>query len=116
MPAEVYGGILAGAVEAFLPAARRTDDGAVEEVQRRPDASDADIDQAPANVEVVNTFVAYDVGRGTALGLLDGSEDVRLFFALGGGAYGNRKTRRTRCASAGARALPIVLSHLDTDH
>jgi hypothetical protein len=69
-----------------------------------------------ASVGVVDTLVAYDVGQGTALGLLCGSEDARLFFDLGGGAYGNKKTRPNPLRFCWRANPPIVLSHWDTDH
>ena len=122
VPVDVYGGILAGAVEAWLASITSTpppDSAALDEafdVDLWPDAADDDIDQAIANRGTIETLVAFDVGQGAAAGLLDGSENVRLFFDLGAGAYGNVKTRPKPLRFCWRKNPPIVLSHWDTDH
>ena len=121
-PVDVYGGILAAAVEAFLLSATRTsasDSAALStefDVDLWPDAPDADIDQVVAGVGTVNSLVGYDVGQGAAIGLLDPGESVLLFFDLGAGAYGNKKTRPNPLRFCWRKKAPVILSHWDTDH
>jgi hypothetical protein len=121
-PVDVYGGILAAAVEAFLLSATPTsaaESAALSsefDVDLWPDAADADVDQAIAGRGAIDSLVAYDVGQGAAVGFLDGSENAQLFFDLGGGCYGNTKTRPNPLRFCWRNKAPVILSHWDTDH
>jgi hypothetical protein len=121
-PVDVYGGILAAATEAFLVSAARS--SAVEsaaldaefDIDLWPDATDEQIGEALSEIGDVESLIAYDVGQGTALGLLDNNENVRLFFDLGAGAYGNVKTRPPQLRFCWRASPPVILSHWDSDH
>jgi hypothetical protein len=121
-PVDVYGAVLAGAVEASLASIEYTSSNESEaldeefDVDLWPDASDSEIDQALLSIGPVESLVAYDVGQGAALGLLDSSEDVQLYFDLGGGAYGNVKTRPSPLRFCWRVRAPVILSHWDSDH
>lgn len=122
-PVDVYGAILAAApVKAFLLSVAHTALSERRALDKKfidlwPDASDAAIDSALSGGGAAESLVAYDVGQGTALGLLDSNETAGLYFDLGAGAYGNVKTRpaQLRFCWRGT-APPVVLSHWDTDH
>jgi len=122
LPVDVYGGILAAAVEAFLlsaNAASTSEDTALSaefDVDLWPDAQDAEIDKVLAGRGPVESLVGYDVGQGAAIGLLDTNENALLFFDLGAGAYGNTKTRPNPLRFCWRKKAPVILSHWDTDH
>jgi hypothetical protein len=121
-PVDVYGGILAAAVEASLLSATITSDAesaalsAAFDIDLWPDATDTDIDQVLAGRGALESLVGYDVGQGSAVGLLDAGENALLFFDLGAGAWGNKKTRPNPLRFCWRKKAPVILSHWDTDH
>jgi hypothetical protein len=121
-PVDVYGGILAAAAEAFLQSVTKTSDlqstalSAVFDVDLWPNANVADIDRLVRSIGPLDSLVAYDVGQGAAIGLVDAAEDVRAFFDLGAGAYGNVKTRPRPLRFCWRAQPSVILSHWDTDH
>ena len=121
-PVDVYGGIFAAAVEASLASAARSspaESAALDaqfDIDLWPNATDEQIDKALSAIGDPESLVAYDVGQGTALGVLDRYESVQLFFDLGAGAYGNIKTRPAQLRFCWRAKPPVILSHWDTDH
>jgi hypothetical protein len=121
-PVDVYGGILAAAVEAHLLSltiTRSRESAALSaqfDVDLWPDATDTDIGNVISGRGPLESIVGYDVGQGAAIGLLDSGENARIFFDLGAGAYGNAKTRPTPLRFCWRKRPPVILSHWDTDH
>jgi hypothetical protein len=121
-PVDVYGGILAAAVEASLVSLAITSPAvstalsAGFSVDAWPDAAATEIGQALTGRGPIESLVGYDVGQGAAVGLLDAGENARIFFDLRGGAYGNRKTRPNPLRFCWRARAPVILSHWDTDH
>jgi hypothetical protein len=82
-----------------------------------PDASEAEIRNALSSLGPFQSLVGLDVGQGTAIGLTDTHNDIRLYFDLGGGVYRNAPTRPNPLRFCWVVAdAPIVLSHWDSDH
>jgi hypothetical protein len=121
-PVDVYGGLFAAAAEAHLVALRdvewqtQTALSATFDVGTWPDAKQNDMEAIFSQLRTLDILVAYDVGQGNAVGLLDAGENVRLFFDLGGGVYANKMTRPNPLRFCWRKGAPIVLSHWDTDH
>jgi hypothetical protein len=63
-----------------------------------------------------HTWAAYDVGQGSANGLLDNFGRMSLLHDIGCGVYANAKTRPAHLELCTSVDAPIVLSHWDTDH
>ena len=121
-PVDVYGSLLAAPVIAHLLfLGQVTGDTATAlsnafDVDAWPDAADGDIDAILSGIGVIDMLAMYDIGQGSAIGLLDSSETARLYFDLGAGAYGNRQTRPKPLRFCWRGSPSIVLSHWDTDH
>jgi hypothetical protein len=121
-PVDVYGSLLAAPVIAHLLALLQvTGDTAAAlsnafDVDAWPDAADGDVDAILSGVGTIDMLAMYDIGQGSAIGLLDSSETARLYFDLGAGAYGNRQTRPRPLRFCWRGSPSIVLSHWDTDH
>lgn len=121
-PVDVYGSLLAAPVTAHLLSLQRMTGTTADalsnafDVDAWPDAAEADIDNILSGIGAVDMLAVYDVGQGSAVGLLDSAETVRLFFDLGAGAYGNRSTRPNPLRFCWRGSPAIVLSHWDADH
>ncbi|WP_422001154.1 hypothetical protein [Reyranella sp.] len=81
-----------------------------------PDATDDDIENALRSSAAADYLAVYDIGQGSANGLLDGSREPRLYFDLGCGVYRNAHTTPTPLRYCWSADPPIVLSHWDSDH
>lgn len=120
--AQVYGGLFALPVDASLASIIKVSpkvNGALSHLFSMPSwpkASEADIRRALGSLGSLDYLTAYDVGQGSANGLLDTAESAQLYFDLGGGAYGNLHTRPTPLRFCWRANAPVVLSHWDTDH
>ncbi|UVO30722.1 hypothetical protein [Bradyrhizobium arachidis] len=120
--ADVYGAILADPVPAYLSSVRVLSGtiaqslSATFDVDCWSDASDQDLADALGKISSVDTLVVYDIGQGSALGILDGNNSVQAFFDLGAGSYGNKHTRPKPLRFCWAADPPVILSHWDTDH
>jgi len=80
-----------------------------------PIASDHDLERELRKGKA-STWAAYDVGQGSANGLLDQVGRVHLLHDIGCGVYSNAKTRPRDLVLCSSVEAPIVLSHWDTDH
>ena len=81
-----------------------------------PDAAEQDIENALLPASVVGEIGIYDVGQGSATGLISNREVVG-YFDFGGGAGPNTFTFPTALASfCQCKTPPIILSHWDHDH
>ena len=80
-----------------------------------PIADDDDVESAVAPA-AASSWVAYDVGQGSANALLDEDGIVDLMHDIGCGVYANAKTRPFGRVLCHSRPANIVLSHWDTDH
>jgi hypothetical protein len=120
-PVDVYGGLFADPVPAFLvtiypvpqhaPALSATFD-----MDTWPDADEADIEAAIKGLPDIDFLVTYDIGQGGSNGFLDVMESTRLYFDLGCGVYGNKHTKPTPLRFCWRKNPPVVLSHWDSDH
>ena len=82
-----------------------------------PDASDQTVERVLQPVPASDFVAVYDVGQGNMNALCDSTGRPHLYFDMGGGIQGNRKTFPTAFGSACFGATPpIVLSHWDKDH
>jgi hypothetical protein len=81
-----------------------------------PDATSAQLSAALAKLPALEYLIGLDVGQGTAIGLADVTQDIHLYFDLGGGVYRNAKTRPNPLMFCWRINAPIVLSHWDSDH
>ncbi len=61
-------------------------------------------------------LVAYDVGQGAAVGLINSGKAPWMYFDLGCGVYGNKHTTPTPLRFCLKTTKVIVLSHWDADH
>ena len=61
-------------------------------------------------------WAIYDIGQGSANGLLSEHGPVTLMHDIGCGVYRNAKTRPTGLMLCHSDPAPIILSHWDTDH
>lgn len=121
-PVDVYGSILADPVHPYLqaispaPASVSQLLSALFDVGHWPDATDHEVDAALKAPSPFETLAMYDVGQGSAIGLLDYANTVNLYFDVGAGCYGNKHTRPSPLRFCWRGGPSIVLSHWDTDH
>jgi hypothetical protein len=118
---DVYGGLFAAPVRAYLVSITIETSlmsalTAVFDMGTWPDATDTSIRSALNGLPSLDYLVAYDVGQGSANGLSDAHETAQLFFDLGCGVYGNRKTRPVPLRFCWRGSPPVILSHWDSDH
>lgn len=120
--ADVYGAILADGVPAYLSSfsvlsgTTALSLSAIFNVDFWPDASDQDLQDALAKISQVTTLVVYDIGQGSAVGILDSNNSAKAYFDLGAGSYGNKHTRPKPLRFCWTADPPVILSHWDTDH
>ncbi|MBT9293088.1 hypothetical protein [Prosthecodimorpha staleyi] len=118
---DVYGSIVAEAVEAYLVSvaslsgARENALSNLFNIDAWPSSPEIDI-QAALRRATPDQLTVYDVGQGGAAGLLDCSNTASIFFDLGAGSYGNSRTRPNPLRFCWRGSPPVVLSHWDTDH
>ncbi len=80
------------------------------------DAAEQDIENALLPSSAFEEIGVYDVGQGSANGLVS-SQEVVCYFDFGGGVAGNTSTFPTALTSfCQCKAPPIILSHWDHDH
>jgi hypothetical protein len=118
---DVYGGLFAAPVQAHLQkitieTASMSALTVAFDMVTWPNAAETDIRSVLNGLSRLDYLVAYDIGQGSANGLSDVHETAQLFFDLGCGVYGNRKTRPVPLRFCWRAAPPIVLSHWDSDH
>ncbi|MDQ0044669.1 hypothetical protein [Variovorax boronicumulans] len=85
----------------------------------------ATLELAAAGASEARNLVVYDVGQGSAVGLVDAVGHPCLFFDLGWPTSFNAKSRPLdppnlfvgdACAHCTVRKAPVILSHWDFDH
>ncbi|WP_426232364.1 hypothetical protein [Pararhizobium sp. DWP3-4] len=122
VPVDVYGAIFAdsvgAALQAISPAPANVSQllSALFDADNWPDASDEEVDAVLKAPNAIETLAMYDVGQGSAIGLLDSANRVNLYFDVGAGCYGNKHTRPSPLRFCWKAGPSIVLSHWDTDH
>jgi hypothetical protein len=81
-----------------------------------PDATEQDIENALLSSSTFDEIAVYDVGQGSANGLIS-NQEVVCYFDFGGGAAPNTFTFPPALASfCQCNSPPIILSHWDHDH
>ena len=86
------------------------------DMQTWPNSSEADLKSAIGTLPDLEYLIGFDVGQGSAVGLADKNEDVRLYFDLGAGAYFNHFTKLDPLRFCWRTANVVILSHWDSDH
>jgi hypothetical protein len=81
-----------------------------------PDATEQEIENALRSSSAIDEIAVYDVGQGSANGLIS-SQEVACYFDFGGGAAPNTFTFPAALVSfCQCNNPPIILSHWDHDH
>lgn len=121
VPVEVYGGLFAPAIQAFLHSPpSKAPSGPLSllfDMTTWPDASPVDLMAALNQPYAVDTLVCFDIGQGSASALLCSCCSAPIYyFDTGCGSGRNAPTAPTNidfCICAGPT---VILSHWDTDH
>lgn len=119
---DVYGSLLADPVHPHLQAISSAPTNvsqllsAIFDVDHWPDATDHEVDAVLTTSSPLKTLAMYDVGQGSAIGLMDHANTVNLYFDVGAGCYGNKRTRPSPLRFCWRGSPSIVLSHWDSDH
>lgn len=119
---DVFGNMFSDPVVAYLSDVAKVDQQlsaaltAAFDMDKWPIASDADVEAVLSHINGIEFLTMYDIGQGSANGLLDAAENVQLYFDLGCGVYRNHKTAPNPLRFCWNRRAPIILSHWDSDH
>jgi hypothetical protein len=119
---DVYGSLISDPVDAHLQAIKRAPASVSRLLSRLfdvgnwPDATGDEVDAVLQTPNSLATLAMYDVGQGSAIGLMDHANTVNLYFDVGAGCYGNKHTRPSPLRFCWRGTPPIVLSHWDSDH
>ncbi len=121
IPADVWGNLFGEPVEtrvAFSDVGKAiaSDLSASFDMNSFPDANKSELKNALDRDIRVDFLAAYDIGQGSANGLLDDSRRPQLYFDLGCGAYRNARTAPSTLDFCWRHDPTVVLSHWDTDH
>lgn len=120
-PVDVYGGLFAPPIRAFLhsapTAAPLVPLTVLFDMTTWPDASQTDLDTALSQSYSVDTLVCFDIGQGSASALLCSCCDAPIYyFDAGCGSGRNAPTAPTTIDFCTCAAPTVILSHWDTDH
>lgn len=118
---DVFGGLFTGPLAASYNVAEVPSDiqqrlDIAFDMQTWPTAEDGSIADALRSATAADYLAVYDIGQGSANGLLDSARIPRLYFDLGCGVYRNAHTTPTPLRYCWSADPPIVLSHWDADH
>lgn len=121
IPASVFNGLFSNAMQGYIASIQAVELGlaeslmAVFSMRSWPKTSIQSLNSELPNVEA-SYWAAYDVGQGSANGLLKSNGQVTLFHDIGCGVYRNASTRPPNLLLCNSHEAPIILSHWDTDH
>jgi hypothetical protein len=119
--AAVFTGLFSEAIQVHLTGIKAVEPGlaeslmAVFSMRSWPTVSIQDLSAELHDVEA-SYWAAYDVGQGSANGLLRSNGQVAIFHDIGCGVYRNASTRPKNLVLCNSHEAPIILSHWDTDH
>ena len=121
IPASVFPGLFSEAMPACITGIQAVEPRLAESLmsvfsmRSWPKVSIQDLGAELQNIEAYY-WAAYDVGQGSANGLLRSNGQVTLFHDIGCGVYRNASTRPINLVLCNSYEAPIILSHWDTDH
>jgi hypothetical protein len=119
-PVEVYGGLFAPPIQAFLHSAPAAAPSAplslLFDMTNWPDASQADLMSALHPQCQLETLVCFDIGQGSASALLCLCGRPIYYFDTGCGSGRNAPTAPTTIDFCTCSSPTVILSHWDTDH
>lgn len=121
IPAAVFAGLFSEAIQVQLANIKAVEPGVAESLmavfsmRSWPTVSINDVGAELSDVDA-SYWAAYDVGQGSANGLLRSNGQVSLFHDIGCGVYRNASTRPNNLILCNSHEAPIILSHWDTDH
>ena len=121
VPVEVYGGLFAPLVEAFLtrepePAAESEALDILFDMGAWPDATPDDLQLALGARCDLEALVSFDIGQGAAAALLCPHGHPIYYFDVGCGVYRNAHTTPAQLSFCLCEPAPVMLSHWDADH
>ena len=119
-PVDVYGGLFAAPVEAFLLSApAHAPSGplsAIFDMQTWPDASEAQLLHALTPQCNLEALVCFDIGQGSANALVCKCGVPIYYFDTGRGSGRNAPTAPIHIDFCTCSSPTVILSHWDTDH
>lgn len=119
-PVDVYGGLFAPPVRAYLHTARAVAPSGplstLFDMNTWPDASDADLISALHPQCNLDALVCFDIGQGSASALVCQCGQPIYYFDTGCGSGRNAPTAPANIDFCTCSAPTVVLSHWDTDH
>lgn len=121
VPVDVYGGLFAAPVEAYLAKQPEISPNAhllaeAFDMDTWPDASDSDLDKILQPKCKFDQLAMLDVGQGSAHALMCECGFPVLYSDVGCGVYRNARTRPGTVRFCLCNDPPVVLSHWDADH